>query len=153
MGENHFASVPTALYGAILLLFAIAYLLLQSAIVCVHGNESVLARAVGRDVKGRLSPVAYLLAMGVSFVSPRVACLIYAGVAMVWLIPDRRIERELVLDSPVEEQCLSRVRGGIRGCDATQASQLQRCSLPRAIAFEIDAVDFGFRATLAVGGF
>jgi len=93
MGENRFAAAPTALYGVVLLLSAIAYWLLQSAIVCVHGNDSVLARAVGKDWKGKLSPLAYLLAIGLCFVAPWAAGILYALVALAWLVPDRRIER------------------------------------------------------------
>lgn len=93
MGENHFAAVPTALYGVALLMSAIAYSVLQSTIVCSQGEQSVLKRAIGRDVKGRLSVVLYLLAIGVSFVSPLVANLVYVAVALMWLLPDRRIER------------------------------------------------------------
>ena len=95
MGENHFAAAPTALYGVVLLMSAIAYFMLQRAIVRIHGNESVLARAIGNDVKGKISPVVYALAIGLSFVQPWIAGMLYAAVAMMWLIPDRRIERAL----------------------------------------------------------
>lgn len=96
MGENHFAPAPTALYGVVMLASAIAYWLLQTVIVCVHGNESMLARAVGFDWKGKLSPAAYLVAIGLAFISPLAAGLIYVLVALAWLIPDKRIERALV---------------------------------------------------------
>lgn len=92
MGENHFAPLPTALYGIVLLMAAIAYFLLQRCIITVHGNASLLARATGRDWKGKLSPLLYLAAIGLSFVTPWLACVIYAGVALMWLVPDRRIE-------------------------------------------------------------
>ena len=95
MGENHFAPAPTALYGVVLLMAAIAYYILQRTIVRVHGNESVLARAIGTDLKGKLSPIVYTLAIGLSFVSPLIAGLLYAAVALMWLIPDRRIERAM----------------------------------------------------------
>ncbi len=96
MGENHFAAAPMALYGVVLLMSAIAYFILQLAIVRVHGNESVLARAVGKDWKGKVSPLVYALAIGMSFVSPWIAGALYAVVAAIWLIPDRSIERAIM---------------------------------------------------------
>ena len=95
MGENHFAPVPTALYGAILLLSAIAYVILQRAILRAGGSESVLARAIGRDFKGKISLVLYVIAIPLAFFSPLISGGIYAIAAMIWLIPDRRIERTL----------------------------------------------------------
>ncbi|HEY9426426.1 MAG TPA: TMEM175 family protein [Gemmatimonadaceae bacterium] len=95
MGENHFASVPMALYGAVLLMAAIAYEVLQRAIVARQGADSLLARAVGRDLKGKLSPLVYILAIGASFIRPWIAGALYVFVALVWLVPDRRIERTL----------------------------------------------------------
>jgi len=96
MGENSFAPVPTALYGVVLLMAAIAYLILQRSILRQEGCESVLAVAVGRDFKGKLSPILYALAIPASlFVSPWVAGAVYAGLALMWLLPDRRIERAL----------------------------------------------------------
>ena len=95
MGENHFAPAPTSLYGMVLFMAAIAYWLLQRAILRVHGNESVLARAVGNDLKGRLSPLFYLAAIPLAFLSPWISEALYALVALIWLIPDRRIERAL----------------------------------------------------------
>ena len=95
MGENPLAAAPTALYGIVLLMSAIAYFILQRTIVRVHGNESVLARAVGADIKGKASPVVYALAIGLSFVQPWIAGTLYALVALMWLIPDRRIERAM----------------------------------------------------------
>jgi uncharacterized membrane protein len=92
MGENRFAPAPTALYGFVLLMCGCAYWILQSTIQRVHGNDSVLARAVGADRKGKLSVLAYVFAIPLAFVSPWIACSIYA---LVWLIPDRRIERAL----------------------------------------------------------
>jgi uncharacterized membrane protein len=93
MGENHFAPLPTALYGAVLLMAAISYTLLQNCIVAVEGKESTLARAVGSDQKGRLSLVGYVCAIALSFVVVWAADLIYVAIALTWLIPDRRIER------------------------------------------------------------
>jgi uncharacterized membrane protein len=95
MGENHFAPLPTALYGVALLMPAIAYYVLQSAIVGLHGRSGTLARAVGRDVKGKISPLLYLAAIALSFVATWAAQAIYVGVALMWLVPDRRIERQL----------------------------------------------------------
>ena len=93
MGENHFAPAPTALYGVVLLMAALAYWLLQRAIIARQGKDSLLAVAVGRDLKGKLSPVLYALAIPTAFVRPWIAGGIYVLVAMMWLIPDRRIER------------------------------------------------------------
>ncbi|MEX2015086.1 MAG: TMEM175 family protein, partial [Candidatus Hydrogenedentales bacterium] len=95
MGENDFAAAPMALYGAVLLLSAIAYWNLQTRIVRVHGNESVLAKAVGKDLKGKLSIVLYAAGIGLAFVIPSLAGAIYVAVALMWLVPDRRIERAL----------------------------------------------------------
>jgi uncharacterized membrane protein len=95
MGENHFAPLPTAVYGAVLLLAAIAYYLLQGTILREEGPDSVLAKAIGRDVKGKLSPLAYVVAIPLAFVWPPIAGALYIAVALMWLIPDRRIERIL----------------------------------------------------------
>jgi uncharacterized membrane protein len=95
MGENHFAPAPTALYGIPLLMAAIAYWLLQRAILAKHGSDSLLAVAVGSDLKGKLSPVLYVVAIPSAFVSPWIACTIYVVVALIWLVPDRRIEKAL----------------------------------------------------------
>ena len=96
MGENHFAKLPTAVYGVALLMPAIAYLLLQKAIIRREGQDSRLARALGRDIKGKISPFLYVTAIALSFVDPLIAGIIYVSVAVMWLIPDRRIERVLV---------------------------------------------------------
>jgi uncharacterized membrane protein len=94
MGENHFTSLPSALYGAVLLLAAIAYYILQRLIVNEQGGcDSKLARALGKDWKGKLSPLLYAAGIGVSFVRPWIAGCIYVFVAMMWLVPDKRIER------------------------------------------------------------
>jgi uncharacterized membrane protein len=95
MGENHFAALPTALYGVVLLMAAIAYWFLQYAIIAEHGRDSLLASALGRDWKGKLSPVLYAVAIGLSFVNQWFADVIYIIVALMWFIPDRRIERQL----------------------------------------------------------
>jgi uncharacterized membrane protein len=93
MGENHLASIPTAAYGFVLLMAAIAYWILQRAIIARQGRESLLAKAIGKDWKGNLSPALYLAAIPLSFVSSSIASAIYIFVALLWLIPDRRIER------------------------------------------------------------
>jgi uncharacterized membrane protein len=95
MGENHFASLPTATYGVVLLMAAIAYYILQRRIIAVQGADSLLARAVGRDLKGKLSPLFYIAAILVAFVNQWIADALYVTVALWWLIPDRRIERAL----------------------------------------------------------
>jgi uncharacterized membrane protein len=96
MGENHFAPGPTALYGVVLLMAAIAYYVLQQIIIASQGEDSLLKRAVKGDWKGKLSPVLYLLAIGTAFVYRWLSLAIYATVAVIWLVPDRRIERVLV---------------------------------------------------------
>ena len=95
MGENHFVQAPTALYGAALLMPAIAYYLLQRAIVRHQGAQGPLAKALGRDVKGKISPLLYLAAIGMAFVLPWISHAIYVLVALMWLVPDRRIEQRL----------------------------------------------------------
>jgi uncharacterized membrane protein len=95
IGENHIASTPTAVYGFVLLMAAIAYYILQRAIIVQQGRDSLLATAIGRDWKGKLSPVLYLVAIPLAFVSPWIASGLYVFVALLWLIPDRRIERVL----------------------------------------------------------
>ena len=95
MGENHFAKLPTALYGVVLLMAAIAYAILTVTIIHEEGPDSLLARAVGRDRKGKLSIVAYAAAIALAFVNHWLAAAIYILVALVWLVPDRRIERVL----------------------------------------------------------
>lgn len=92
MGENHVASLPTAIYGTVLLCAAVAYLILQIAIVAEHGKDSRLARALGRDLKGKVSAGSYAIAIPLAFVEPWVAIGLYIFVASIWLVPDRRIE-------------------------------------------------------------
>jgi TMEM175 potassium channel family protein len=93
MGENHFEATPTAFYGGVLLLAAIAYHVLRSVILANEGCDSKLAAALGRDLKGKLSPILYAIAIVAAFYQPWIAGCIYVGVALLWLIPDRRIER------------------------------------------------------------
>lgn len=95
MGENHFATLPTAVYGVALFMPAIAYYLLQKAILRNQGPNSTLAKALGRDIKGKISPLLYLAAVFLAFVDPIISGAIYVFVALMWLIPDRRIERAL----------------------------------------------------------
>jgi TMEM175 potassium channel family protein len=95
MGENHFAPMPTALYGAVLLMAALAYWILQRAIIASDGGDSVLARAVGKDLKGNLSLLVYVAAIPLAFADHRISQACYALVALMWLVPDRRIERVL----------------------------------------------------------
>jgi len=96
MGENHLATAPTALYGAVLFMAAIAYAILQALIIASQGQGSLLKKAVGSDWKGKLSPVMYLLGIAIAHWTPRLAQAIYLLVATVWLVPDRRIETVLV---------------------------------------------------------
>jgi uncharacterized membrane protein len=98
MGENHFAPVPTAVYGVSQLMPAFAWALLQRAITSTHGTASVLAKALGSDIKGKISPLLYLLAIALAFVSPWISMAIYALVAVIWLIPDRRIEHAITTE-------------------------------------------------------
>jgi uncharacterized membrane protein len=93
MGENEFAPIPTAAYGVPLLMAAVAYYILQQLIIASQGPDSVLRAAVGGDWKGKLSPICYLVAIPLALVLPAVAWLIYAAIAVIWLVPDRRIER------------------------------------------------------------
>lgn len=96
MGENHFAAAPSALYGVVLLMSALAYILLQSRILSHPGCNGALVKAIGADVKGKISFVLYIVAIGLSFVKPWLSGALYGVVAMIWLIPDRRIEKALV---------------------------------------------------------
>lgn len=95
MGENHFAPLPAAAYGFVLLMAAIAYWMLQQRIIAAQGKDSILKRAIGGDWKGKLSPLLYVTAIGLAFVWPWLAVSIYVLVALIWVIPDRRIERVL----------------------------------------------------------
>jgi len=93
MGENHFASVPAAAYGIVLLAAAGAFYALQRAIIRDQGDTSLVAAAVGRDLKGKASPFLYAIGVGLAFLSDWLAVAVYAAVALMWLIPDRRMER------------------------------------------------------------
>ena len=93
MGENHFAALPVALYGAVLLMAGLAYFVLARALAAHHGSDSKLAMALGKDSKGIASLVLYAAAVPLSFVNPWIAFAMYVVVAVIWFIPDRRIER------------------------------------------------------------
>ena len=95
LGENPLTPVPSAVYGAVQLLAAIAYWILQRSIVALEGGDSALARALGHDVKGNASPLLYLMAIALAFVQPWISTAIYVLVALMWLVPDRRIEAKL----------------------------------------------------------
>jgi uncharacterized membrane protein len=96
MGENHFATVPVAVYGIVLLAAALAYFALQTAIIRTQGADSPLAAAVGSDIKGKMSPVLYTTGIGLAFVNRWLGVSVYFFVALLWLVPDRRVERTLV---------------------------------------------------------
>jgi uncharacterized membrane protein len=93
VNENHFAAVPVALYGAVLLLAGLAYTILQRTLIASHGSDSTLARAVGRDGKGLASLAIYAVAILLAFVNAWISCALYVFVAAMWFIPDRRIEK------------------------------------------------------------
>jgi TMEM175 potassium channel family protein len=95
MGENHFAAAPSAAYGAVLLMAAAAYWILEQTIIASQGRDSLLKKAVGSDWKGKLSPLIYLIGIATAFLSPQIAQGLYVLVALVWLVPDRRIENAL----------------------------------------------------------
>jgi uncharacterized membrane protein len=96
-GENNFAALPVACYGAVLLFSGIAYFVLTKTLVSHHGQDSALAIAMGKDLKGKISLLIYAVGIGVAFVQPWAAFMLYILVAIIWLIPDRRIER--IIDS------------------------------------------------------
>jgi uncharacterized membrane protein len=93
MGENHFATLPTALYGVVLLMAALAYFILQRVIIRIQGEHSLLAKAVGGDIKGKLSLLLYIFGIIASVFALWLAQIIYVAVALMWLVPDRRIEK------------------------------------------------------------
>lgn len=96
MGENHFAPLPTAAYGVVLICSAVSYTILQTVIIKTHdGKNELLARAVGSDWKGKISIVAYIVAIAAAFIHQWISHAIYAAVAITWLVPDRRIERKI----------------------------------------------------------
>ena len=102
MGENDFAPIPVALYGIVLLMAAIAFYVLQTLILKKHGKQSILAKAIGKDFKGKISPILYVVGIFSTWFSPLFAGSIYALVAFIWLIPDKRIERILNEESDVK---------------------------------------------------
>ena len=93
MGENNFAAWPVALYGGVLLLAACAYFLLVRSLLSLHGQDSTLAAALGSDFKGKISIVIYAIAVLLAFIMPLLSCALYVSVAVIWFIPDRRIEK------------------------------------------------------------
>lgn len=95
MGENHFAPVPAALYGFVLLMAGVAYFVLQQSIIAEQGKNSILANALGRDLKGKISPVLYTLAIVSTLLSQWISIGLYVFVALMWLVPDRRIEKTI----------------------------------------------------------
>ncbi len=95
MGENHFAELPTAIYGIALLMPALAWFVMERTLIRKEGRDSALAGAIGRDFKGKISPVLYISGVAVAFFDTRLADAIYVLVALVWLVPDRRIERTI----------------------------------------------------------
>ena len=103
VGTNHRAPNPTAVYGFVLLMAAIAYYILQRAIIAQQGRGSLLATAIGKDWKGKLSPVLYLAAIPLAFVNPWISDGLFIFVALMWLVPDRRIERVLIKRGPPEQ--------------------------------------------------
>lgn len=96
VGQNHLAHAPMSLYGVVLLLASIAYFILQQAIIASQGAGSVLKKAIGQDLKGKISPILYAAAIPAAFYQPWIAAGIYVVVALIWLVPDRRIERMLL---------------------------------------------------------
>jgi uncharacterized membrane protein len=100
IGATSFAALPVAAYGAVLLMAGCAYFILAHVLIAIHGNESTIAIALGRDVKGKLSVLIYMAAIPLSFVDPRIACALYVVVAVIWLVPDRRIESVLTERAP-----------------------------------------------------
>jgi len=103
MGENHFAAWPVALYGTVMLLAGVAYFILAHILVAHHGKGSTLAIALGSDIKGKISVVIYAAAIPLAFVQPLIACGLYVTVAVIWLIPDRRIEKVLAEDESIKD--------------------------------------------------
>ncbi len=98
IGKTKFAAGPVALYGVVLLLAAVAYFILTRTLIALHGRDSVLATAVGKDFKGKLSVVLYAAAIPLALVKAWMACLLYVLVAILWLVPDRRIEKNLTVN-------------------------------------------------------
>jgi len=103
MGENHLAPWPVALYGIVLLAAALAYFILARVLIAVNGSDSALAIAFGRDMKGKISPAIYTTAIPLAFLKPWVSCALYVLVAVIWLVPDRRIEKTLHTSAPSQQ--------------------------------------------------
>jgi uncharacterized membrane protein len=95
LGQNHLAAIPTAIYGAVLILAALAYTILQASLIACNGKESLLAHAVGSDLKGRMSLLLYAIGIGFAFLNTGIADLLYVAVAIMWLVPDPRIEKKI----------------------------------------------------------
>ena len=95
VGENGFAAMPAAAYGAVLLMCAIAFYVMERVIVAAQGADSPLEKAIGRDLKGRLSPILYLSGVALAFYMPAISYALYAFVAAMWLVPDRRVEKAI----------------------------------------------------------
>lgn len=103
MGENNFTLWPVALYGILLMMAAVAYYILAQALIKLHGKNSTLAKAIGRDQKGIISLVIYALGVALCFVNSRISLALYALVAVIWLIPDKRIEKKIMEKNNTEE--------------------------------------------------
>ncbi len=95
MGENHFTALPTAVFGIVLFMAGVAYYILEQLLLRLHGNESTMARALGTDLKGKLSVVIYAVAIGLAFVHTWISLALYTLVAIIWLMPDKRIENKI----------------------------------------------------------
>jgi uncharacterized membrane protein len=119
LGENHFAATPAAGYGIVLLVAALAYFGLQRAIIRDQGSGSLVAAAVGRDLKGKVSPLLYATGIGLSFVNRWLAVAVYAAVALMWLIPDRRLARTII--SQAEATQAEATQAEATQAEATQA--------------------------------
>jgi uncharacterized membrane protein len=96
MSEHRFPPIPTAIYGVVLLAAAIAYYILQTMLLRAEGRRSELRAALGSDLKGKISPLLYCLGIGLAFVDRWIGLAVYVGVALIWLVPDRRVERHLI---------------------------------------------------------
>jgi uncharacterized membrane protein len=117
LGENHFAYIPAAGYGIVLLIAALAYYGLQRAIIRDQGSGSLVASAVGGDLKGKMSPLLYATGIGLSFVNHWAAVAVYAGVALMWLIPDRRLERTITSKAGASQASASQASASQAGTD------------------------------------
>ncbi len=100
MGENHFATAPTVFYGVVLMLAGVAYYILEMAIIAEHGRDSALAQALGQEWKGRLSVIVYAVAIALAFVNHWIAVALYVVVALMWLVPDRRLRPGVATAEP-----------------------------------------------------